>query len=258
MSSLPAQAAELAALIQLYLKQEYTPQEWIFSEQESHSFFRKHAQSKKKPEEAVRKELPRQSIPQNSPPPPVPKEILKQELKPQQLTVFINPEPSPAPKPVQKETVATAEKKTIVEKKKFHLEPFPKPAAIDLQDIRSVLVEKFPKITLLDSIPDNKVAITPVVILYKQATPAELSFLKNLMQAISISLAKTSLFESFIIQQESLWKQVLESTELKLIITQDPITLPSPVPVVTLSTLSDYFKDPQKKQALWKEIKSLL
>lgn len=115
--------------------------------------------------------------------------------------------------------------------------------------------------------------ISPVIILAFSAHEKQLEFLKNLAKAISICLAPAKLLSAQKIEEEQKWDALLASSKLKLIIGSDYGMYSQPllmkhyreqtkagkhalgkVPLLLLSDISLYLKEPKLKSLLWRAI----
>jgi hypothetical protein len=245
MSPLQNQAAELASLLQLYLRQEHEIKDWISADAENHAFFKQLVQSKRRPAEPSKKVAPMiEPLAQIAPKPKL------EPVKKEEPVVIVPTPQIEQPKP--------EEKKLAVEKKPFALEPLPKAHPIDLKDIREIITEKYPRLSILDTLPEEKITVPAVLVIYQQASSSQLTFLKNLVKAISLSLTPATLFDIQMLQRQNLWNHFLQSPNLRLIVTSGKISHSTETPILEMSDLSLYLTDPLQKQSLWKMIQSAL
>lgn len=143
----------------------------------------------------------------------------------------------------------------------------------------------FPDVNLSESIPSDAQAqkiknnwlqeqmIPPVVLLSFQEGEKQLIFLKNIADAISLQLAPARVFSASKIEQENEWDALLKSPALQLVIASDYGLYMQPglmkfyreipqqgkhflgsIPLLLLSDLSLYLKEPQLKSLLWRAI----
>lgn len=143
----------------------------------------------------------------------------------------------------------------------------------------------FPEWKLSEKIPCDAIAkknkqawlknqeISPVILLSFHENEQQFSFLKNIAQAISLRLAPTRVMQADKLEKENGWEQVLNSPHLRLIIASDYGLYLQPklmqfyreepdqnkhflnqIPLLLLSDLSLYLKEPQLKSLLWRAI----
>jgi hypothetical protein len=145
----------------------------------------------------------------------------------------------------------------------------------------------FPALPLRESIPSDSYAkkvkdawlkdqaMTPVIILAFQDEEPQLTFLKNIAHAISLHLAPARVLSVPKSEKENSWENILKLPTLRLIIASDYGLYLQPglmkfysenvqqgkhflnqVPLLLLSDLSFYLKDPQLKSLLWRAIRN--
>lgn len=250
MTTIYEQVTELSTLLQLYLKQEFPNGGWIAADQETVHFFRKMIQAKKKPvEQQAQKSvvLPTPAAAPKLPPP------IKENFE-----ITHPPSQNFTPPAAEKNAVKPPAKKSAPDRATFNLEPFQIQSAIDLQEIRAIFSEKYPKMPILDSLPDIKTMAPQIAIFYEEASPEQLLFLKNLTRAVTISLGKATLFKTSLLSKESFKNRLIHQGQLKLILAPFSIDSSPSIPVVKFLNLEDYLRTPLKKEALWQEIKKAL
>jgi len=143
----------------------------------------------------------------------------------------------------------------------------------------------FPDWSLSEAIPNDKIALknknawmkiqeaTPVIILSFHDNEQQLTFLKNIAQAISLRLSSAQVISASQIEKENGWENLLNSPQLRLVIAGDYELYLHPklmhvyreipqhgrhflgkIPLLLLSDLSLYLKEPQLKPLLWRAI----
>ncbi|MBA3722835.1 MAG: hypothetical protein H0W88_10615 [Parachlamydiaceae bacterium] len=218
---------------------------------------------------------PQQPLSQSQPqyPTPAPKNPQTIEIKiPSQEIAAISPK--------------TAETKPIKGSiHSFSLEPFAKPQKPEFDDISNNLKKAFPHFSIRDQIPSDENAqkfknawlyeqlIPPIILLSFNDQDKHLAFLKNIASAISLSLAPARVIAGPAMEQEKKWDQILNTPALKLVIASDYGLYLMPelmkyykeqtktakhflhqTPLLLLSDLSLYLKEPQLKPLLWRAI----
>ncbi len=287
------QYAELLALTQLHLLQEFSPKNFLQADAQNFVFFKKQAQMQT---QAQAQPLKPQSSSQIISPPPLP---LKTPATPKAAPpppVNTLPPPTPAPiakledhtpKPSKMPPIPISAPSTPKESTFLTLEPLGKASEMDLSEIRKILEERFPSLTIIDETPSDaeakqvnsrgvldKAAAPEVVILYSNEPPLQQTFLANVAKAIQICLNSPAVIVSARkLENEGGWNTLLEMKTLKLIMISKDLfnSLPDltkryrettqsldEIPVYFLSDPPLYLKDPKLKQALWEGLKQLL
>ena len=119
----------------------------------------------------------------------------------------------------------------------------------------------------------NEQTIPPVVILSFRGEEKELAFLKNVAHAISLRLAPARVIQASKWEKENGWQAITHSPDLRLVIASDYDLYLQPelmkvyreaplqgkhylnkTPLLLLSDLSLYLKEPQLKSLLWRAI----
>ena len=165
------------------------------------------------------------------------------------------------------------------------LEPITVQAPHEVGELWKLHEQLFPDIPLVASIPKDTAAlkvinawrmeavIPPVVILFFQSGEKEGIFLKNVAQAISLRLAEARVISFFQWEKERSLDELVNASHLRLIISTDydlylqpdlmKVYRESPqqgkhylgrTPLLLLSDLSLYLKEPQLKSLLWRAI----
>ncbi len=248
---------ELISLTKLFLLSEYSPKEWKFCDEASYRFFKERAQKLPLPEKA---------------PAPAPKIEAAQE--PPKIAI----PPKEAPKAITPPKEAPKKEEAAV----INLEPVRQTDASDFSDIKKILQARFPALTLLPAPPDDseakkesKAAFGEIVILSfeRQTSP----FIKNLACAIQQEIAPCTIVSAARLESEKEWENLLRQEQLKLILSTDyglfslPGAMPyfreipkqaksflGNVPLLLLTDLSLYLKEPKLKPTLWRAICQML
>lgn len=216
-------------------------------------------------------------------PDPIPTVPSPDPVPPDRLPPQLPPSPSPDPQPPVIREKASAAKQ---EAKSLILEPLSAPTAkFDKQGFWQLFHTTFPQVTLCDTIPSdaraqklknawkNESLIPPVVLLSFHEEEKQNRFLKNLAQAISLRLAPARVLSVAALEKEKKWDTLLHSSQLRLVIACDYALYSQPglmtyyreepqlgkhflhrTPLLLLSDLSLYLKQPPLKSLLWRAI----
>lgn len=188
-----------------------------------------------------------------------------------------------APPPLS--PVPQKESKPPMHAKGLALEPFAAQASQDLSEFWKLHRQVLPEVPLHETIPADGVAlkvknswlndqtIPPVVILSFRGEEKELAFLKNVAHAISLRLAPARVISASKWEKENGWEGMTHSPNLRLIIASDYDLYLQPelmkvyreapqqgkhylnqTPLLLLSDISLYLKEPQLKSLLWRAI----
>jgi hypothetical protein len=206
-------------------------------------------------------------------------------------TLSTNPLPTPqlAEAPISSITPQPEITVTVEKTKKspiLNLEPISvSSSAIENQTFKDILKKTSPEYALADTIPDDYVAkklmnlwateqqISPVVILSFDHQENHLNFLKNIAKAISLRFGPAKVVSASKLEKEKQWNSLLSTKELHLIIASDYHLYLQPnlmnyhkeepkqgkhflqqTPLLLLSDLDLYLKEPQLKSLLWRAI----
>ncbi len=294
MKSIKHGFAELLNLTQLYLLREYSLKEAKMVDPVTFGFFQNKMKSSfvlpstKKVRPPPLASMAPVQMPKNSlsattvPPSPDPR---PPETRPE-------PPPSePLPPPNQPEPLIPDPKPPAIQDhsskgKGFILEPMTSASSTkDYREFWKLCSTLFLDWILCETIPSDALAqkhknawlnhqtITPVIILAFHEEEKQLAFLKNIAQAISLCLAPTRVLSAQKLEKENCWENVLNSPHLRLIIAcdyglylqpnlmrfyreipQQSKHLLNQIPLLLLSDLSLYLKEPQLKPLLWRAI----
>lgn len=240
-----------------YLLQEYAASDeknnkWIVTDLETYNIFKDYAvRNKKQPQQ--------QQLHAKPAPLPMPAEkVITQNVAPQieteiqipatpsvtnSITPFVKPASIPEPIKIDKGFDSDP-------KQKFQLEPLKLKAKQDLNDVKKLVHELFPRQTIIDTIPTGEAEV--VIISDLNDKKSEI-FLSNLAKAIDIQLKTCKILSS---------KKFLEYShfeQLKMIIKTSPaLEIKNEVHTLDLFDLTTYFTEPAKKAELWKTIENAL
>lgn len=267
------QIAELSALTQTFLLQEFSHKDWIFADGDSYAFFKKLAGSSSKTLTASPSPTsqPHSKLQVPTQPMTVNKKIVNEY--PKEKTPLQPSPPSPMSVVKAEDKACIAEEKKSTERKEFfRLAPPPPSLAVDLRDIRTIVTEIFPNQIIVEPIAPP----TPeIVVLYFNEVGDELMFLQNLTKAVCDLIAPGILRDMAKIEAQGGWNELLLNKSTRLIICsrqymknfpdcaklfrEDP-DRPSDagylgtVEVILLAPIADYQKDISLKRAIWKTI----
>lgn len=241
MSSAKETYLTLVADLQLFLLQEYQPKEWIAADRENFHFFRTQAASAPK----ALPTPPHQPAPANSAP-VYPRKPLPPKAPPPPPSVEVKPNPP--------------------EKAPFSKEPVGKAAVADLSEMRKLIAEKHPKWEMVEPPPYREKGATVIVFASKGDT-----LLQSIAQAIQNQLASVQVID--LEQSDATVPKILERPSLRLIVLDEMTLRTNPhllnhyrpqlgvigqAPVVVLTDVAQLAHDPQRKRAVWNNIKEKL
>ncbi|MCE2982509.1 MAG: hypothetical protein LW832_02970 [Parachlamydia sp.] len=200
---------------------------------------------------------------------PLPEPII--QIKPEIKTE--NPPPAPLlPKLASKN-----------EPKRIALEPLKETQPIDQAEWRSLFEKHFPQLPLCDQLPDDTLAkkkmsawkeeegIPPILLLSFTAKESHLSFLKQIAKAITLHFKPARALCGLTIEGKNEWKTLFNSS-LQLVIATDTDLylqknlmnyyqeaipgqhLLQNIPLLLLSDLDLYLRQPQLKPLVWRAI----
>lgn len=273
--------AELIALAQLYIFQEYSRGQWIETDRETFERFKAHAlkgmQKTAVPPRPIAP-LPPDKVEVSK---PLSANIQSPAAKPTEAEKAAPAPPQAALEASLPEEKASAPQKTEITPKRFKLEPMTEAPPLDYSELRKLLNEKFPNISLLP-IPECAASMPKsenpqVILLTFQENGRHLAFIQNLAKAVQLTLGPAKTIAAASIENEGKWDEFLKTKGLRLIIASYSglQTLPglmryfkeSPkqgrhyldrLPVCLLSDIEIYLKEPQLKLPLWQSIQALL
>jgi hypothetical protein len=288
---LKEQYAELLALAQQYLLQEHSRGDSLIADPQTYVFLKQTANKPKTTSQTA--QTP--NIPFKNPvaaPKIASQQVIKESLPPKTSPKFAphasiqkNEEvPLPSEK-ISKEK--TPNLSTVGISKSFALEPLPAAPIEDFNDLRKLILERFPAQMILDQIPSDEEARqtfsfskhiqpeTEVIILFNEESPSQNAFLANLNKAIHKLLAPSILLFAGPLEIQSAWEEILNKKELKLIIASEALVQSlqklkqhytkngsqhflGNIPSMVLADYTRYFKEPQLKQELWNQLSLLL
>ena len=215
---------------------------------------------------------------------PSPKPALKESIAAEPVKIVPKPITTfKEEKQQQKPTIQESPKDTSVKKEEFlALIPLEKPHYLQNTEIKRILQKIAPDLHLLDEIPDDSKAIlkkeawkhkkkaAEILILTKQTDETQLAFLQNIVAALEVHFASSTLFSMQGIKSAKDFEAVFPSS-VKLIIAIERELLdfvhllsqykqiPSQgksflgeIPVLFIKPLHVYLDDPENKRLLWK------
>lgn len=251
------QYSELVNLCKLYLLQEHSTTDWKLSDPETVAYFRKNPLKTTIPKPTASL-IPPPSV-QTIPPRPIVshRTVMSKSPKPQMPQPNVQAEVPSSPEP-------------------WKLEPMGNANQIDTNSFKNILEGHIDNLPILETIPDDTKAkelqnkwrmpraIPPVAIISFDESPRYRTFLGNIAKAISqIMLSEVIPLHVFdpnastlrlviateqgLDRQENLKKLYRETHKGERTLGK--------VPLILLSELSLYFKEPHLKAALWEEIR---
>lgn len=240
---------DLVALTKQYISQEYknedhgqTKKEWVTSELDTYTYFKEYAGQLKKTEN------PHQTL-------PVTKEIQQKKEAPIPTATLKTHSQLILEEPLKKLEIPKVVENTVsnepLQKKQFLLEPLVKVTKEDLTDIQKMVTNLLPRQIILDTIVTDEPVI---LIISDHKEKKESTFLENLTKALSMTVGLTKLIRGKKFHEKKPFSnlkmiiQTNETEEFKL----------DGVHYLEFTNLSDLFKDPQKKAALWNQLKTAL
>lgn len=278
--------ADLVAMTQLHLLQEYSRRDWLMTDSTTYEYFKNYAstRSSHKISREVRQDVPSDS-PSNarkhcevdkaktyggegsakdcSPPPKDPEKCslpLESPRPAKQPTPSIPPEPTKNPAPSSPSNKSTPEPQpTTASEKPFtsiELHPLSSPPTTDFSSIRKTLMEKFPAQRILDEIPDDVEAKKISQQWKKQSTTPAVAILSSdehpKHRVFLNNLAKAievCYCPASVISAEDLQT----SKGLHLLITSKKIENME-IETLQIASIEEYLRDPLLKAELWEEI----
>lgn len=176
-----------------------------------------------------------------------------------------------------------------ITKSKFQLEQLPAIPSVPFEELRKIIQEKLPRISWIDQLPDdaearkegsrwNQPSESPQVwILSLNDTPKQLAFLMNVIQALAAYGVHAQIGNAFKFEQGDKWKELFHSPKLQLFMisstclhqlaklkkyhkedAQKGTHYLDERPLLLLSDLDLYLKEPALKSALWSALKQIL
>ena len=316
------QYQELVTLSRHYLLQEY-PQsekvEWIESSLENYTFFKTIALEKTAPQSKPNNQNSLTTNNANS--------SLKTLLTPSTRSPVLSPSLPFPPQPTQAELVASrtiinVEEKNLIKKneeEKLHspsskaqtsilnnepetkvetiitttidqkilLQPFTKQPLQDLNDLKKIILEKFPQWHFIEKIPGPELISegaptaapqqmkSSILILSLNEPLKHKVFLENIAKVLKKNSQKPTFANASIIEKEKKWMELLMTSSINFVIASQATLQQLPElmklycqneekhflqnkPFLLLSDLSLYLKQPQLKFSLWKDLQKLL
>ncbi|EFB40418.1 MULTISPECIES: hypothetical protein [Parachlamydia] len=281
MMDIEKQFADLLTLTQLYVFQEHQLKDWTLAESQAFTYFKKRAQSQKEAK------LSPKTAPINPSFTPLPIAATTPQAPPKKkplLSAILAKEENKTT--LAKESEASPAKTQA----EWHLELPPTPTADSFEPFHAAFQKLFPARTLTTHIPDDAEArqkkelwklpqSSPAVIILSFGEPSKLSlFLQNLAKAIEHLVPQpVEIRSAFSIEALNEWSALFQSQDLRLIIATDagiqscPQLIPfyretqkqsrhylDRIPLLLLSDLSLYLKEPKLKLSLWQVLCEML
>lgn len=252
---------ELLSLAQLYLQQEHNKEEWIIADRQHFQYFKDTAQ-KQQPTKPASAPVPAKPLISSNftpqPKPAVAAPVIIEQAKPVE-------KPKPAIKPVVEEKKAPAVPGYFVP------EHMTRTAPVDFTDIRQIVADKYPALSIIDDIPQPpSQEMADVLIINTSDDPTHLDFLQKVAKAIKDRFCSAEVCS---ISQFSNWEKIISSPNLKLILMvgmeldnhpelkQYYRELPkhnrqllSKVPFIPMAEIPVYLADVKQKSLLWKSV----
>ncbi|MCE5318579.1 MAG: hypothetical protein LLG04_14605 [Parachlamydia sp.] len=285
------QFSELVALTEIYLLQEYSCKDWIYSDSDCFKFFktleeRRREESKNQEsrhQASMSKEKPKsaqpslEKVPQKevapSPPKPVVKPVAILVSPPQPIkteSIKTASEPVAAPVATKEEKKEAPKETQVVPKSVFVPEPLSKPKEVDLADMRAAVASAMPQVKIAETPKAPPLASQPsAVLLALGETGEELLFLHNVASAIDRLLRSAEVVSMPKKERDAAWKALLSRPGLTWIIAfgEEVYSLPGiskgqqkigQVSLLLQPSALSILRDPKQKAALWTLLKQLL
>lgn len=248
-NDLKIQYRELIALTELYLLENYSTKDRVFTDPKTFNFFKNESDQRKTRTQQTSQQAPTlrggavqaSSIPVNSSPVRPPTTDLPPAAK--STLPPLPTQPSSGVHEMSKKLpLSDALNGTVVDKQQgktdkkkselFELDPILEVAATDLSEMRKIVTEKLPMQPILDDVPSDQEAkkinsawqtevfIPAVVILSCNEVSKQKAFLNNIVCAIQHNLAPAALFSAQKFELDG-WNTLLQAKELRLIIASD-------------------------------------
>lgn len=285
--------AELLSLTQLFLLREHPLNEVKIVSPSLLTFFQKNMKStpvlqapKKVSSPTFASSLPiKEAVITTTPSDTRPTEPRPKPPLPNPTPPSAQPEPPPSPQPPP---IIQQEKPNKITRgaKELALDPLiARSTPHDQGEFWKLFPNLFPEAKLSEAIPSDALAqklknawqhqqmIPPVILLAFHDDEKQMTFLKNLAQAISLRLAPARVLSAHKLEKEKGWNEVLQTSSLRLVIASDYGLYLQPnlmqlyrevpqegkhylnqTPLLLLSDLNLYLKEPQLKSLLWRAI----
>ena len=277
MNSILQNYRELLSLTQTLILSDFTSSSSFPTDLETYDFFKQFITPRQiKKENSTYQVMQTQSPNQNfhTPPP----SILQKVKVPIEL---------PQPQLIQSQKIRESLPPSAIYSKNkkqdsvLKLEPFAESKQIDYNSLKLEFKNLFPNLILQDSVPDDSEArkinqqwknqsLSPqVILLFFDETPEQKDFLQKVTDAITQKIAPASLFSAYTIEKQNKWENMFKIQGIKLIIAPDYGIYLLPglmhhyrefqrtlggIPILLLTDISLYLKQPSLKTALWQAI----
>lgn len=188
--------------------------------------------------------------------------------------------------PTQPEEILQNKSEKSKQTQLFSLDPLASaPLVAEDHGFKAILQKTFPHYRLNETIPDDRLAkklmnawsleqsIPPVIILAFNEKEKHLTLLKNIAKAITLRFAPARVMSGLKLEKDKQWDSLLNTADLRLIIASDYGLYLQPAlmthyreaskqakhflnqtPLLLLSDLDLYLKEPQLKSLLWRAI----
>lgn len=294
MKSLQDQYTELLKLTRTYLLQEHALNDRLFADRETYNYFCNFVARKNSPAAVQFNQSPssipavpilKPSIPKTEVPI---KAKTKSNVSAAPALAKEEPSPSPVSGPVSPEPAA--KKEPEVKTGSIFVPELPSSVeAVDVSEIRKILLQKHPSIHFIDAIPSDMEArkkarlweqeqLSQILILKFEEGLKYKHFLENLCLAIEIYGWRIKIVNGVDVEKGKKWDAILSSKSLQLVLAaskdiegsvhlkklcREPIesgkqhTLAG-IPMLLMADPAAYMAEPQLKPILWRALKELL
>ncbi|MEM1282250.1 MAG: hypothetical protein AAGG81_01710 [Chlamydiota bacterium] len=296
MTSHQQEYRKLLSLTQSFLLTEFKSRQLLFTDPETYEYFKQYQPKAPLPKKAPPQTQQQLQQPKFQPPPQQQKKTATppKQQPAQAPSPPLTKQNQHAAKTTGTATAQSTTKETPPASIKgqhfdLKLEPITEVKEIELSSIKKDFEKQFPDKQLISQPPDDSVAKkvgqqwkqaakTPeVVILSFHEHPDRQAFLQNMKTAISQRLAPCVIYSAQTIESKNAWDKLFNMEGLRLIVTTDygMYSMPglmryyreSPeksqrylggVPVLLLTDIALYLKQPQLKSALWQALCKML
>jgi len=264
MNQIQEEFQDLITLTKKLLSEEHTSQDWIFTDKQTYQSMKEYALQAGKPK--PKPKTP--STPQYSPPRRKTSVQIQRKAPPAKPTNLHEPQAIEKPR---EQVTHEIERQPIKDLKKENF-----------QDLRKIMQEKHPEVTVVDKILDDQKAQelsqkwkardpeSNVILLSFDQDPNHLQFLRRLAQAIEdhhlpSKVIQIDHWDETLLKKSRLVigveKGISEDPRLKELFQesgQDGKHLLGSAPLILLQTIGQYLQDPKLKAPLWKAICEIL
>ena len=284
MSNITEQYLELVKLTRQHLQLDYSSQKFITLSEDAYKHF-----SKLAPSVPILKTMPVQQQPMAAPPFQAAPSPLNTPPRAQQAIEIRPNEPPLTTSLIETASILPPASETRIKPSKndssLTLHPLDAASKADFREVKQILAQHIPDYSTIEDIPEDHVAksinsawkqtqtVPSILILAFNDSEKHQLFLHNIAAAISICIAPAQVISASKIEQNLGWEEFLKNSRLRLVISSDYgiYTLPElmkhfkenpkqgknflgTVPLLLLSDLSLYLKEPKLKPLLWRSI----